>query len=97
MDGARAFIFSTSNGQYVRQNHTHRSSQDEEAIKAEFVRRLEEVFTHIRLEETFVKASLQHDFQDPQCILNYEVWHETPDSFVKTSCPRSIAKVSNRH
>jgi quinol monooxygenase YgiN len=34
-------------------------------------------------EPTFVEASLVQDMRDPQSILNYEVWLESPDSFMK--------------
>ena len=54
-----------------------------ESQKAEFFTKMREVFTHIVKENTFVEASLVQDMRDPESILNYEVWDETPDSFMK--------------
>ncbi len=55
----------------------------EESARQEFTAKLQEVFTHIVKEETFVEASLVQDMRDPQSILNYEVWLESPESFMK--------------
>jgi len=55
----------------------------DEAVKKEFTAKLEEVFTHIVKEETFVEASLVQDMRDPRSILNYEVWNESPESFME--------------
>ena len=54
----------------------------DESAKQEFTAMLQEVFTHIVKEPTFVEASLVQDMRDPQSILNYEVWLESPDSFM---------------
>ncbi len=43
----------------------------EESARQEFTAKLQEVFTHIVKEETFVEASLVQDMRDPQSILNY--------------------------
>ena len=64
----------------------------DEAVKAEFTAKLQEVFTHIEKEETFVEASLQQDLEDPLCLLNYEVWRETSDSFMKNQIPKEYRK-----
>ena len=55
----------------------------EESVKREFVAKLRDIFAHIVNEETFVEASLVQDMRDPQNILNYEVWNESPESFMK--------------
>jgi len=55
----------------------------EESARQEFTAKLQEVFKHIVKEETFVEASLVQDMRDPQSILNYEVWLESPESFMK--------------
>jgi len=55
-----------------------------ESQKSEFLGRLREVFTHIVKESTFIEASLVQDMRDPESILNYEVWDESPESFMKT-------------
>ena len=54
-----------------------------DAAKQEFTAKLQEVFSHIVKEETFVEASLIQDMRDPESILNYEVWKESPESFMK--------------
>jgi quinol monooxygenase YgiN len=54
-----------------------------ESAKKEFTTKLQDVFTHIVKEETFVEASLVQDMRDPESILNYEVWNESPESFMK--------------
>jgi quinol monooxygenase YgiN len=41
------------------------------SAKQEFIAKLQEVFTHIVKEETFVEASLVQDMRDPESILNY--------------------------
>lgn len=53
------------------------------SAREEFLAKLREVFTHIVKEESFVKASLVQDMRDPESILNYEVWNESPESFMK--------------
>ncbi len=54
-----------------------------EPVKKEFLARLREVFTYIVKEETFVEASLVQDMRDSEILLNYEVWNESPESFMK--------------
>jgi len=61
----------------------------DESAKKEFVAKLREVFTHIVNEETFVEASLVQDAQDPESILNYEVWNESPTSFMNHQMTRA--------
>ncbi|MCU1302318.1 MAG: antibiotic biosynthesis monooxygenase protein [Candidatus Sulfotelmatobacter sp.] len=58
------------------------------SAKQEFTAKLQEVFTHIVKEETFVEASLVQDMRDPESILNYEVWKESPESFMKNQMSR---------
>jgi quinol monooxygenase YgiN len=64
----------------------------QESAKAEFVSRLKEVFAHIEREETFIEASLQEDRENPTSLLVYEVWHETPESFMKNQMTREYRK-----
>jgi quinol monooxygenase YgiN len=54
-----------------------------ESAKREFITKLQEVFTHIVKEEAFVEASSVQDMRDSESILNYEVWNESPDSFME--------------
>ena len=54
----------------------------DESAKQEFVAKLQDVFTHIVREETFIEASLVQDMRDPESILIYEVWNESPESFM---------------
>jgi quinol monooxygenase YgiN len=61
----------------------------DESAKEEFLAKLEDVFTHIVKEETFVEASLVQDMRDPQSILNYEVWQESPESFMKNQMTKA--------
>lgn len=61
----------------------------QEATKAEFVSQLKKVFAHIEREETFVEASLVQDMRDPESILNYEVWNESPESFMKNQMSKA--------
>jgi quinol monooxygenase YgiN len=60
-----------------------------ESAKQEFTAKLLEVFTHIVKEETFVEASLIQDMRDPESILNYEVWKENPESFMKNQMSKA--------
>jgi quinol monooxygenase YgiN len=60
-----------------------------ESAKQEFAAKLQEVFTHIAKEETFVKASLLQDMRDTEIILNYEVWKESPESFMKNQMTKA--------
>ena len=53
------------------------------SAREEFLASLKEVFTHIEKEDTFVEASLVQDMSDPESIMNYEVWSESPESFMK--------------
>ena len=59
-----------------------------ESIRPEFVASLQELFTHIVEEPTFVEASLIQDARDPEVIVNYEVWDETPESFMQDQMTR---------
>jgi quinol monooxygenase YgiN len=63
--------------------------QVSESAKKEFTAKLKDVFTHIVKEETFVEASLVQDMRDPESILNYEVWNESPESFVKNQMSKA--------
>ena len=60
-----------------------------EAVKEVFLAELRDVFTHIIKEETFVEASLVQDMRDPERILNYEVWNESPESFMKNQMSKA--------
>jgi quinol monooxygenase YgiN len=60
----------------------------DEKVTPEFTTKLKEVFAHIVKEDTFVEASLVQDMQYPQSILNYEVWLESPESFMKNQIPK---------
>ena len=64
----------------------------QEATKAEFVARLKELFGQIEREATFVEASLQQDLEDQTSLMIYEVWHETPESFIKNQITRGYRK-----
>jgi quinol monooxygenase YgiN len=55
-----------------------------ESAKQEFIAKLQDVFAHIVKEETFVE-----DMRDPESILNYEVWNESPESFMKNQMSRA--------
>jgi quinol monooxygenase YgiN len=61
----------------------------EESAKQEFAAKLQDVFAHIVKEETFVEASLVQDMRDPKSILNYEVWNESPESFMKNQMSKA--------
>jgi quinol monooxygenase YgiN len=61
----------------------------EEPAKQEFTAKMQKIFAHIVKEETFVEASLVQDMRDPQCILNYEVWNESPESFMKNQMSKA--------
>jgi quinol monooxygenase YgiN len=58
-------------------------------VKEEFLAKLREVFRHIVKEESFVEASLVQDIRDPESILNYEVWNESPESFMKNQMSKA--------
>jgi quinol monooxygenase YgiN len=61
----------------------------DESVKKEFNAKLRDVFTDIVKEETFVEASLIQDMSDPESILNYEVWNESPESFTKNQMSKA--------
>jgi quinol monooxygenase YgiN len=62
----------------------------EESAKQEFVAKMRDIFANIVNEETFVEASLVQDMRDPQSILNYEVWNDGPQSFMKNQMSKDI-------
>jgi quinol monooxygenase YgiN len=64
-------------------NHACCSIPIPESSRQEFLAKLQDVFSHIVNEATFVGASLVHDMRNPESILSYEVWNETPESFMK--------------
>jgi quinol monooxygenase YgiN len=64
----------------------------QESAKTEFVSRLNEVFAHIEREEAFIEASLQQDREIPTSLLVYEVWRETPESFMKNQMTKEYRK-----
>jgi quinol monooxygenase YgiN len=45
--------------------------------------KLEEVFSHIVKEPTFIEASFLQDMLDPQNLVVHEEWFESPDSFMR--------------
>ena len=61
----------------------------DESTKQEFIAKLRQVFTHIVKEDSFVEASLVQDMRDPESILNYEVWNESPESFMKNQMSKA--------
>jgi quinol monooxygenase YgiN len=61
----------------------------EESAKQDFIAKLRDVFSHIVNEETFVEASLVQDMRDPHSILNYEVWNESPESFMNNQMTKA--------
>jgi quinol monooxygenase YgiN len=65
----------------------------EESAKQEFTANMHNIFAHIVTEETFVEASLVQDMRDPQNILIYEVWNESPESFMKNQMGRAYRAV----
>ncbi len=60
-----------------------------EPVRPEFLVSLQELFTHIVKEPTFMEASLIQDARDPDTLVNYEVWDETPESFLQEQMTRS--------
>ena len=64
----------------------------DEPSKQEFIAKLQDVFAHIVKEETFVEASLVQDMRDPESILNYEVWNESPESFMKNQMTKAYRR-----
>jgi quinol monooxygenase YgiN len=65
----------------------------EESAKQEFAAKMQNIFAHIVTEETFVEASLVQDMRDPQNILIYEVWNESPESFMTNQMSRAYRAV----
>ena len=65
----------------------------EESAKQEFTTKMQNIFAQIVTEETFVEASLVQDMRDPQNILIYEVWNESPESFMKNQMGRTYRAV----
>ena len=61
----------------------------EDSAKKEFTAKLQDVFAHIVKEKTFVEASLVQDMRDPESILNYEVWNESSESFMKNQMSKA--------
>jgi quinol monooxygenase YgiN len=61
----------------------------EETAKQEFAAKMQDIFAHIVKERTFVEASLVQDMRDPESILNYEVWNESPESFMKNQMSKA--------
>jgi quinol monooxygenase YgiN len=64
----------------------------QETAKTELVGQLKELFDQIEREETFIEASLQQDLENATSILVYEVWRETPESFMKNQMTREYRK-----
>jgi quinol monooxygenase YgiN len=64
----------------------------QEIAKAELITQLNAVFGYIEREETFVKAFLLQDREDPTSLLAYEVWHETPESVLKNQLTKEYRK-----
>ncbi len=60
-----------------------------ESSRPELLASLQELFTHIVEEPTFVEASLMEDARDPAILVNYEVWNEAPESFLQTQMTRN--------
>jgi quinol monooxygenase YgiN len=60
-----------------------------ESAKKEFTAKMRDIFAHIVKEKTFVQASLVQDMRDPKNILIYEVWNESPESFMKNQMSRA--------
>jgi quinol monooxygenase YgiN len=60
-----------------------------DSVKKEFTAKMRDIFAHIAKEETFVKASLVQDMRDPENILIYEVWNESPESFMKNQMSKA--------
>ena len=66
--------------------------KSQETAKVELVGQLKELFDQIQPEETFIEASLQQDLENPASVLVYEVWRETPESFMKNQMTREYRK-----
>ena len=66
--------------------------KSQETAKVELVGQLKELFDQIQREETFIEASLQQDLENPASVLVYEVWRETPESFMKNQMTREYRK-----
>jgi hypothetical protein len=50
---------------------------------------MRDIFANIVNEETFVEASLVQDMRGPQSILNYDVWNDGPQSFMKNQMSKA--------
>jgi len=48
-----------------------------------------DIFANIVNEESFVEASLVQNMRDPLSILNYEVWNESHQSFMKNQMSKA--------
>ena len=59
-----------------------------ESARPQFLASLHELFAHIVNEPTFVEASLIQDARDPDILVNYELWNETPESFMQQQITR---------
>jgi quinol monooxygenase YgiN len=59
------------------------------SAKQELIAKLQEVFAHIVKAEAFVEASVVQDMPNPESILNYEVWNESPESFMKNQMSKA--------
>ena len=55
----------------------------EDSARQEFNTKLEEVFSHIVKEPTFIDASFLQDMLDPQNLVVHEEWFESSDSFMR--------------
>ena len=53
------------------------------SARLKFIESLGKVFEYIRKEETFIAAWLHEDIKDPESLLVYETWYETPESFMR--------------
>jgi len=60
----------------------------DKSAKQKFIAKLQDIFAHIVKEKTFVEASLVQDMRDPESLLIYEVWNESPESFMKIQMSR---------
>ena len=87
-EGKPSVVFFNEKGMSNKMTLVVRFHMDE-AVKKEFTAKLQAVFTHIVKEETFVEASLVQDMRDPGSILNYEVWNESPESFMKNQMSKA--------
>jgi quinol monooxygenase YgiN len=61
----------------------------EDSARQEFNTKLEEVFSHIVKEPTFIDASFLQDKLDPQNLVVHEEWFESPDSFMRNQMKKT--------